>query len=123
MYVKIADTQTEYLVSVEEADDCTRLHVEAGGLTDDEVWRALQRSALGHSAEPGQAWLEIYELRVRARERTEKPGWEADFDAMVSYAGGKGWLDETGELVAAHIARPDPGSSSPDRTSPAGSNP
>jgi hypothetical protein len=30
-------------------------------------------------------------------------GWEGDLDAMVGYARSKGWLDEAGTSIQAHI--------------------
>ena len=34
-------------------------------------------------------------------------GWNDDFAAMLEYAGSKGWLDETGGAIQAHIKRAD----------------
>jgi len=29
--------------------------------------------------------------------------WDAEFEAMCEYAAGKGWVDPTGECLAAHV--------------------
>jgi hypothetical protein len=108
MHVRIASGPDEPQVSLEEADDCTRLHVVADGLDDAGAGAVLRRDGLGRAGDPGHAWLEISTLRARARASVGAGDWDDRFEVMVSYARGKGWLDETGEFVAAHIERSTP---------------
>ncbi len=49
-----------------------------------------------------QAWVDIAWLRAAAGVKEGDPG-EADFDAMLEYAAGHGWVDQEGSSVAAHI--------------------
>jgi hypothetical protein len=105
MYVSIAGDPARPLVSVEEADDCTRLHVDVRGLDESTAGSALREARLGRPGQPGQLWLDIAALRERARATTAVAGWDDRFDAMLAFARSEGWTDETGEHVAAHIVR------------------
>ena len=33
-------------------------------------------------------------------------GWDQDFTGMLGYARSKGWLNEQGDAIAAHVATP-----------------
>lgn len=90
---------------VEDADDCTRLHISADGLDDAAVGAALLTASLGRPGEPDHAWIAVDKLRAVARVASRTPGWDARFDAMIAYARSKGWLDASGEHVAAHVER------------------
>jgi hypothetical protein len=96
---------TRELTRVTDANDCTRLHVEAPDLDDEAVGEALAVHRMGRAGEPGQVWLDVGALRRAARAAASVPGWDTSFDAMLGYAGTKGWLDATGRSVAAHIER------------------
>lgn len=105
MFVKIEGDPATPLVSIEEPDDCTRLHVSADDLDDSVAGSAVARAGLGSPGEPGHLWLDVTALRKRARAATAATDWDDRFDAMIAYARSKGWTDPTGELVAAHISR------------------
>ena len=90
---------------VEDADDLGRLHVTADGLDDAQADAALQRAHLGRTGEGGQVSLAVESLRAAARPRASIPDWDSHFDAMIDFARSKGWLDTSGEHVAAHIDR------------------
>ncbi|MEV5413191.1 hypothetical protein AB0K60_30700 [Thermopolyspora sp. NPDC052614] len=102
MYVQVTGTAERPEVSVEEADDCTRLHVSAGPLDEATVGTMLIRTGLGRPRGPGHVWLDIAALRSRIR--SHAPDWPQRFAAMIAHAGRNGWLDASGKLVAAHIA-------------------
>ena len=106
MYVLVdlgADPPTAVL---NEREDCTRLHVEVRGTTDQvssraPVDRALRDSGLGSLDGDDDALLDLAHLR-RAAGDGRPAGWEADFDAMADYARSEGWLDDDGS-VRAHL--------------------
>jgi hypothetical protein len=94
------------MADLNEREDCTRLHVEVRGATDQAagrpaVDRALRGSGFGSLDGDDDALLDLAHLR-RAAGDGRPPGWEADFDAMADYARSKGWLDDSGN-VRAHL--------------------
>ena len=90
---------------IESADDCTRLHVTAATLDDAAAGAALQSAGLGRQGEPAHVWLAVDALRTTARAAASIPDWDNRFDAMIAFARSRGWLDASGEHVAAHIER------------------
>lgn len=90
---------------VEDADDLGRLHVTADGLDDGQAGAALQHAHLGRTGKAGHVSLAVASLRAAARPRASIPDWDDRFDAMIDFARSKGWLDASGEHVAAHIDR------------------
>ncbi|MBL7496629.1 hypothetical protein I6A84_00475 [Frankia sp. CNm7] len=93
-------------VELLEADDCTRLHVEAVGAEDTAVIGALRAAGLTTAVvSDGEVPLGLAALRQAAGARATAPDWEARFDGMIAYARGKGWVDDTAGTVTAHIAR------------------
>jgi hypothetical protein len=48
------------------------------------------------------AWINIESLRQESG-RAGDSEWSAQFDAMVTYAASKGWVDDTGERLRAHL--------------------
>jgi hypothetical protein len=48
------------------------------------------------------AWLDIAQLRALSP-LADDPEWNTGFDATMAYAGSKGWLDESGTKVRAHL--------------------
>lgn len=49
------------------------------------------------------AWLDIARLRGLSP-LADDPEWASGFDGVITYAGSKGWLDETGSRVRAHVS-------------------
>ncbi len=101
MYVKVAGTPAQPQVSIEEHDDCTRLHVVTAELDEATAGAVLDISGLGRPGTSGHVWLDIAALR--ARSHSAAPDWPERFDAMIAYAERSGWLNPHGNLVAAHI--------------------
>jgi hypothetical protein len=93
---------------VVDADDCARLHVTANGLDDDEAGAALQQANLGRAGEAGHVWLAVDALRTLARVGASITDWDKRFNAMITFARSRGWLDASGDHVAAHIERSAP---------------
>jgi hypothetical protein len=58
-------------------------------------------------------WVDVEWLRRTGAAQVADPGFGRQFDGMIAYAAEKGWLDETGTRVRAHIelsgAQPSPG--------------
>ncbi|MTD54064.1 hypothetical protein [Amycolatopsis pithecellobii] len=102
MYVKVARTPARPEPSVEENDDCTRLHVVTEGLDEAAVGAVLAGGGLGRPGTPGQVWLDVAALRARSRGAARD--WPERFAAMIAYARRCGWLSPDGGLAAAHIA-------------------
>jgi hypothetical protein len=101
MYVLVNSTQAGGGGGVVEPDDNRRLHVETD-LTDRAALSEALRAANAGWADADAAWLGV-EFLNRTAEPASRPSWEAEFTAMVSYAGSKGWLSPDGRHVRAHV--------------------
>ena len=87
---------------VHEVDELRSFSVAvAGEVNDVELGAALE--PLGR-LESDHAWISIERLRA-ACHRTGDDQWSADFDAMVAYAGSRGWVDQSGTELRAHVDR------------------
>lgn len=102
MYVKVAGPLERPNVTVEEGDDCTRLHVVVEELDEVLVGAVLTRAALGRQGKRGHVLLDIAALRSRAR--SGAPDWATRFDVMIEHANKHGWVNADEKLVVAHIA-------------------
>lgn len=97
MFVRVGAGAPELV----EPEDCARFHVEAAaGTTSADAAAALGGWADGATDE--HVWIRVDAVRAAAAGRVG-PGWEDDFTAMLRYAASKGWLNETGDAVAAHV--------------------
>jgi hypothetical protein len=93
-------------VSLEEPDDTARFHVTVRGGTDRAlVFGALVDAAAGR-LDGDDAWITVDAIRRLAAPRVG-PTWDDAFSAMLDYARGKGWLDETTHALQAHVEWPD----------------
>jgi hypothetical protein len=101
MFVRVTGDE----VTLEEPDDCGRLHVEARGVDDERVGQALRDDALG-ALEADHALLDPSGLRRLAGDRVGA-NWDDRFAAMVDYATSKGWVAPDGRLQA-HLERTTP---------------
>lgn len=86
---------------VRDANDLKSFSVH---LSEPAVPEKLSRTLgpLGRLAESDHVWIIIDALRA-ASGRADDAEWSAQFDAMIAYAASQGWVDETGELVRAHV--------------------
>jgi hypothetical protein len=64
-------------------------------------------AAVGRLADPATAWIDVDAVRNLAGAAATIPGWEDGFAAMLAFARTKGWLDESGSAVQAHIEHED----------------
>ncbi|MGW7540467.1 hypothetical protein ACWGKQ_05045 [Streptomyces sp. NPDC054770] len=88
---------------VRDADDLRRLSVEvAGEAPDEEIDRIA--APLVRMQSPTHAWVSAQELRA-ACAREGDQAWAREFDAMVAFAVSKGWVDDTGTRLRAHVVR------------------
>lgn len=85
-----------------EPEDCKRFHVEYGvaGATPAQVADALGGFAAGATAD--HVWIRVDAVRAAASGRVGA-GWDGEFDAMMGYARSKGWVNEAGDAIAAHV--------------------
>jgi hypothetical protein len=76
-----------------------------GGKDPGLVYGALVDAAAGR-LEGGDAWVAVDAVRRLAAGRVG-PGWDDELVAMLEYAATKGWLDETGSTIRAHVEWPE----------------
>jgi hypothetical protein len=82
---------------LDDPDDLERFSVEVRG--DGDLSAAL--APFGR-IEGEHAWIAVDMVRASARDRVGE-GWHERFEAMLAHAATKGWLDESGEHLRAHI--------------------
>jgi hypothetical protein len=102
MYLSIEGESPRPRFTVVEPEDYTRLHVSAPGVSHDVVGELLHRNGIGRTAPDPRVWLDIAALKALAAagddvERTRR------FDEMIAFARSKGWVDDTGSYVQAHL--------------------
>ena len=102
MIIDIDLTGGSPTVQLVEPEDCKRFHVGVKGGDLEALDAALPAQDVGRLLPSGDALIDIDAVRRLAAGRVPD-GWEADFAAMVGYAKSKGWLDESGEAIQAHI--------------------
>ena len=90
-------------VRVAGVDDLARLHVAVGALTPEEVDEALRSSGLGRLTDADTAVLDVAALRAAAESQATAADWGRQWDGMVEYARGKGWVGEDGTTLQAHV--------------------
>lgn len=91
-------------VWIEDPTNLTELAVVSDRPVE-EVAAALRAAALGDAA-GDHAWLRCAALEERGALLVSDPQWRQGFHGMVDYARSKGWVDDRGEAVRAHIAAP-----------------
>jgi len=102
VYVQVDLGQYPPVVSLEEPDDCERFHVSVlGGNDRGMVFGALVDAAAGR-LEGDDAYITVDAVRRMAAGRVG-PEWERDLAGMLDYARAKGWLDEQGVAIRAHL--------------------
>lgn len=102
MFVRVDVAVQPPVVTLEEPDDCRRFHLAVAGGTDlGRVFGALVDAAAGR-LEGDHALVTIDAVRRMAKGRVGDD-WDGRFDGMLAYARGKGWIDETGHAIQAHV--------------------
>jgi hypothetical protein len=92
------------VVGLEEPEDCKRFHVAVRGGDTALLEAALAEEGVGRLLPSGEAMIDIAAVRRMAAGRVPD-GWDDEFAGMLGYAESKGWLDETGGSIQAHIER------------------
>ncbi len=84
-----------------DATNLRGLHAELAGVGDPAAvrWGDL----CGPGPDPDHVWVSID--RLRAAVLDADPASAEAFDGVIAYASGKGWLDESGSSVRAHVER------------------
>ncbi len=100
MFVQVGGASGQ--VELVEPEDCKRFHVLCGvdGSAPAAVAEALGTWAAG--ATEDHVWIRVEAVRAAAAGRVG-PGWAEEFDGMLGYARSKGWLNEAGDAIAAHV--------------------
>ncbi len=72
----------------------------------DELGSFVHRSGVGELDAGGRnVHVQLGVIRRLAAGRTA-PDWDTGFDAMIAYARTKGWVDDAGNTVRAHLESP-----------------
>ena len=102
MYVRVDVGPERPVVTLEEPDDCTRFHLTVVGRPDlARVFGALVDAAAGR-LDGDHALITIDAVRRMAAGRVGDD-WDTRFDGMLAYARSKGWIDDTGHAIQAHV--------------------
>ena len=103
MYVLVDSEPAPGEVSLAEPDDCGRFHVAVRGHSHaPAVDDALQSSGTGWLDGDGNAYVRVERVRDLAGGRVDDD-WPERFEAMLRFAGDKGWLSDDGEAIRAHL--------------------
>lgn len=97
MIIELSADQAPRLV---EPDRLDQLHAVCDGDPASASYDDLCQP--GPDAE--HVWIDVARLREEASAAVGDPAFGERFDGMIAYASSKGWLDETGTRVRAHIA-------------------
>lgn len=101
MIVSLSPGTAPLLTDIDRLD---RLHAECGAPIDQLDLGDLCRAG----PDDQHVWLSIPGARrIGASSAAASSTFAHDFDAMISYAASKGWVDDTGSWVRAHVERTD----------------
>lgn len=87
---------------LDDLDRLDRLHAVCVG----EPGAALLAEWCQLDAHGEHLWLDVALCRTMGSE-VAGPRWADDFDAMIAFAASRGWTDDEGRRVRAHIERAD----------------
>lgn len=95
MIVLLSPDVPPTLTDVERLD---QLHAESPGPLDDMMAGSLCR----FDPDGRHVWLDIAVARAAGAEVSDDD-WADQYDAMIAYATSKGWTDDAGTHVRAHV--------------------
>ena len=99
MIVQLSPDAPPTLVDVDRLD---RLHAESPGALGE-----MSTGPLCRFDDDGEhVWLDIAVARTAGAETSADPAWTSKYDGMIAYASSKGWTDDAGTHVRAHVERP-----------------
>ena len=82
-----------------DVDRLDRLHAESPG-----PLAGMMAGSLCRVDPDGEyVWLDIAAARAAGAEASDDTGWADAYDAMIAYATTKGWTDDAGTHVRAHV--------------------
>jgi hypothetical protein len=90
------------VVELREPGDCKRFHVAARSVDAGALGAALSAAGVGRLLPSGDAMIQIEAVRRLAAGRVPEE-WDGEFAGMLKYAESKGWLDDRGEAIQAHV--------------------
>ena len=102
MIINVDLTGAGTTIGLVEPENCARFHVEARGGDPEALAAALSAAGVGHLLPSGEAMINTQAIGRMAEGRVPAD-WDDHFAAMLRYAEGKGWLDDAGEAIQAHI--------------------
>ena len=102
MIIDVDLTGEAAAVELVEPEDCKRFHVAVRGGDPELLGAALSAADVGRLLPSGEAMIDTSALLRMATGQVPE-GWDEDFAAMLTYAGSKGWLDEAGGAIQAHV--------------------
>jgi hypothetical protein len=88
--------------SLADADRLDRLQATCAG---DPGSARYEDGACAPGPDPDHVWVDVEWLRRNGTAQVDDPTFGDQFDGMIAYAARKGWLDDTGTRVRAHIER------------------
>jgi hypothetical protein len=89
--------------SLADPDDLGSFKVLARGREGDTAGLAEALQGVATLAEDGHAFVGVDAVRRLAGARARDPEWNAGFDKMLAYAGSKGWMNDAGTAIQAHV--------------------
>jgi hypothetical protein len=96
----IVQLSTDAPPTLTDLDRLDRLHAESAGPLADMMSGPLCR----FDADGEHVWLDISIARSTGAAAMHDDDWTDKYDAMIAYARSKGWVDEHGTHVRAHLA-------------------
>ena len=102
MIIDVDLTSAPTVIELLKPEDCTRFHVKARGGDPEALAAELSAAGVGRLLPTGEAMIDPRAVRRMAEGRVPAD-WDNHFDAMLQYARRKGWLDEAGEAIQAHV--------------------
>jgi len=94
--VVLSPTRAPELTDVDRLD---RLHAVCSGAVGDMQYDNVCLPG----PDAAHVWLSIAELRRIGCELSRDSSFATEFDAMIAYAGSKGWLSDDSTCVRAHV--------------------
>lgn len=101
MRLRVTQAGSTRTVSLEEPNDFTTFHVVASGLPPKDVPGVLGTLGVGQPVD-SDVFIDVSALR-RLASGVRSAAWDESFDAMVTYARGKGWTADDGDALRAHV--------------------
>lgn len=102
MHIRITEDTADLI----DPENMKAFHVVVPpGMTSDALETSMARAELGTVLPDGDHVMVRVDALRRLAAGHVAPGWEDDLAGMLRYATSKGWTDDSGELVRAHITR------------------